>query len=99
MNRATILSRIKKAIPENEGLSSRSGGTEKLAHEVKNCMSILFLTLGSLKRDGEQWKLSGRQRQALEDTILEMNRIVDDMIQLARKRERLKQQEVSPRPQ
>ncbi len=43
-------------------------------------MSALLLGLATLDRKGDQWIVSTRSRQVLEDVILDMNRIVSELI-------------------
>ena len=58
----------------------RSANAKPLAHDLKNCMSTLLLGLATLERDGDQWKISARSRAVFEDVVLDMNRIVDELI-------------------
>ncbi len=58
----------------------RVGDRRRLAHELKNYMSALLLGLASLDREGDRWTLSARSREAFEGVVLEMNRIVRELI-------------------
>jgi hypothetical protein len=56
--------------------------TERIAHDLKNCMSVLLLAITSLKDNGNQSLISTSRRQVLEDVVEEMNRLVDQMVGL-----------------
>jgi len=43
-------------------------------------MSALLLGLATLDREGDQWIVSTRSRPVFEDVILDMNRIVSELI-------------------
>jgi len=82
MSRVVYLRAVKNKPAKPAAGKIVSSREQELAHEVRNCMSILFLALATLERDGGQWKLSERQRQALEDVVLEVNRIINEMLEL-----------------
>lgn len=56
--------------------------TERIAHDLKNCMSVLLLAITSLKDNADQPLISLSRRRALEDVVGEMNRLVDQMVRL-----------------
>jgi signal transduction histidine kinase len=84
MSRVIYLS-IAKHKP-TKTLSRRVSGphAQELAHDVKNCMSTLLLALATLERDGDQWKITARGRQALEDIVFEMDRLIDEMLEMTK---------------
>jgi hypothetical protein len=51
----------------------------RIVHDLKNCMSVLLLAVSSPKENSDQSPISMSRRKALEDTITEMNRLVDEM--------------------
>jgi hypothetical protein len=54
--------------------------TERIAHDLKNCMSVLLLAITSLKANMDQPLISMPRRRVLEDVVGEMNRLVDEMV-------------------
>jgi hypothetical protein len=58
----------------------RPAHAQRLAHDLKNCMSALFLGLATLERDGDECKISVRSREVFEEVVLEMDRIVNELI-------------------
>jgi hypothetical protein len=56
--------------------------TERIAHDLKNCMSVLLLAITSLKDNVDQPLISLSRRRVLEDVVGEMNRLVDEMVRL-----------------
>ena len=48
--------------------------TERIAHDLKNCMSVLLLAITSLKDNVDQPLISLSRRRVLEDVVGEMNR-------------------------
>lgn len=56
--------------------------TERIAHDLKNCMSVLLLAITSLKDNVDQPLISLSHRRELEDVIEEMNSLVDEMVRL-----------------
>ncbi len=74
-------SRAQAQTPNSAVRRYRRGADERqLIHDLKNCMSALLLGLATLERDGDQWKISARSREVFEDVVLDMNRIVDELI-------------------
>lgn len=71
---------VQAQVPDPAVRRSRSARAQRLAHDLKNCMSALFLGLATLERDGDQWKISARSREVFEDVVDDMNRIVDELI-------------------
>jgi len=57
--------------------------TERIAHDLKNCMSVLLLAITSLKDNMDQPFISVSRRRVLENVVEEMNRLVDEMVVLA----------------
>jgi hypothetical protein len=57
--------------------------TERIAHDLKNCMSVLLLAITSLKDNMDQPFISLSRRRVLENVVEEMNRLVDEMVVLA----------------
>jgi triphosphoribosyl-dephospho-CoA synthetase len=55
--------------------------TERVAHDLKNCMSVLLLAITSLKDN--QPLISASRKRVLENVVEEMNRLVDEMVRLA----------------
>ena len=55
--------------------------TERIAHDLKNCMSVILLAMNSIK-DNQPLMLESRKR-VLEHVVEEMNRLVDEMVTLA----------------
>jgi len=86
MNRLVYLRAVSNKAAKPAAGKILSSREQALTHEVRNCMSILFLALTTLERDGEQWKLSERKRQALEDVVLEVNRMINEMLELTKDR-------------
>lgn len=72
--------RAQSNVPHPAVGNCRPVHAQRLAHDLKNCMSALFLGLATLERDGDQWKISARSRKVFEDVVLDMNRIVDELI-------------------
>ena len=56
--------------------------TERIAHDLKNCMSVLLLATTSLKGNVDQPLISPSRRRVLEDVVGEMNHLVDEMVRL-----------------
>jgi hypothetical protein len=54
--------------------------TERIAHDLKNCMSVLLLAITSLKDNMDQPLISMSRGQVLEHMVGEMNRLVDEMV-------------------
>lgn len=54
--------------------------TERIAHDLKNCMSVLLLAISSLQDN--QPLISESRKRVLEDVVEEMNRLVDEMVRL-----------------
>jgi hypothetical protein len=54
----------------------------RLAHDLKNCMSVLLLAISSLKENSGLSPISTSRRKALEDVISEMNYLVNEMVRL-----------------
>jgi hypothetical protein len=54
--------------------------TERIAHDLKNCMSVLLLAITSLKDNMDQPLISMPRRRVLEDVVGEMNRLVEEMV-------------------
>jgi K+-sensing histidine kinase KdpD len=54
---------------------------ERIAHDLKNCMSVLLLAITSLKDN--QPLISESRKRALENVVEEMSRLVDEMVRLA----------------
>jgi hypothetical protein len=52
--------------------------TERIAHDLKNCMSVLLLAITSLKDNTDQPFISVSRRRVLENVVEEMNRLVDE---------------------
>jgi hypothetical protein len=52
----------------------------RIAHDLKNCMSVLLLAISSLKENSGL--ISTSRRKALEDVISEMNYLVNEMVRL-----------------
>jgi len=72
--------RSQAQVPDPAVRKCRPAHAQRLAHDLKNSMSALFLGLATLERDGDQWKISARSREVFEDVILEMDRIVNELI-------------------
>lgn len=72
--------RAQSEAPQLAVSNGRPVHAQRLAHDLKNCMSALFLGLAMLERDGDQWKISARSREVFEDVVLDMDRIVNDLI-------------------
>jgi hypothetical protein len=49
----------------------------RLAHDLKNCMSVMLFGVASLEASG-----SRTHKKLLEDAIAEMDRLVDDIVQI-----------------
>lgn len=58
--------------------------TERIAHDLKNCMSVLLLAITSLKDN--QPLISASGNQALEKVVVEMDRLVDELVRLSGRR-------------
>ena len=54
--------------------------TERIAHDLKNCMSVLLLAITSLKDN--QPLISESRKRVLEHVVEEMNDLVDEMVRL-----------------
>jgi K+-sensing histidine kinase KdpD len=61
----------------------RCSQTERIAHDLKNCMSVLLLAITSLKDN--QPLISESRKRVLENVVEEMNRLVDEMVRLGGK--------------
>jgi len=57
--------------------------TERIAHDLKNCMSVLLLAITSLKDNMDQPFMSLSRRRVLENVVEEIHRLVDEMVLLA----------------
>jgi hypothetical protein len=49
----------------------------RLAHDLKNCMSVMLFGVASLEASG-----SRAHKKLLEDAVAEMDRLVDDIVQI-----------------
>jgi hypothetical protein len=76
--------RTQATIQESEAQETgiRCSQPERIAHDLKNCMSVLLLAITSLKDNVDQPLISASRRRVLEDVIGEMNRLVDQMVGL-----------------
>ncbi len=72
--------RAQAPVPNSAIGRCRLADERRLVHDLKNCMSVLLLGLGTLDREGDQWTVSARSRQVFEDAVLDMNRIVSELI-------------------
>jgi hypothetical protein len=72
--------RAQAQVPDRAVGKCRPAHAQRLAHDLKNCMSALFLGLATLERDGDGWKISARSQEVFEDVVLEMDRIVNELI-------------------
>jgi len=54
--------------------------TERIAHDLKNCMSVLLLAITSLKDNMDQPFISVSRRRVLENVVEEMNRLVEMVV-------------------
>ena len=68
--------------PEVKETGNCSSETARIAHDLKNCMSVLLLAITSLKGNMDQALISPPRRRLLEDVVGEMTRLVDEMIRL-----------------
>ena len=68
--------------PDAKETSSSCSETERIAHDLKNCMSVLLLAITSLKGNMDQALISPSRRRVLEDVVGEMTRLVDEMIRV-----------------
>ena len=68
--------------PEAKGTDNCSSETARIAHDLKNCMSVLLLAITSLKGNMDQALISPPLRRVLEDVVGEMTRLVDEMIRV-----------------
>jgi|GEM_PF-1360398 len=68
--------------PEAKGTDNCSSDTARIAHDLKNCMSVLLLAITSLKGNMDQVLISPPLRRVLEDVVGEMTRLVDEMIRV-----------------
>ena len=66
--------------PEAKETGNCCSETERIAHDLKNCMSVLLLAITSLKGNMDQALISPPLRRVLEDVVGEMTRLVDEMI-------------------
>lgn len=55
--------------------------TERIAHDLKNCISVLLLAITSLKDN--QPLISASPNPALEKVVVEMDRLVNELVTLA----------------
>jgi len=68
--------------PEAKETGNCSSETARIAHDLKNCMSVLLLAITSLKGNMDQALISPPRRRVLEDVVGEMTRLVDEMIRV-----------------
>ena len=68
--------------PEAKETGISCSETERIAHDLKNCMSVLLLAITSLKSNVDQALISPSRRRVLEDVVGEMTRLVDEMVRL-----------------
>jgi len=73
--------------PEAKGTGNCSSETARIAHDLKNCMSVLLLAIASLKGNMDQALISPPLRRVLEDVVREMTRLVDEMIRMVERQE------------
>jgi hypothetical protein len=69
--------------PEAQEIDVCRAQIERTAHDLKNCMSVLLLAISSFKDNGNQPAGPIGCRQALEELVTELNRLVDEMVGLA----------------
>jgi hypothetical protein len=62
---------------------SRCFQTKRIAHDLNNCMAVLLLAVTSLKDNGDQSVIPAARVQLLENVVQQMQRLVDQMIELA----------------
>lgn len=62
------------AAPQTGGFCSQS---KRIAHDLNNCMSVLLLTVTSLKDNGDQSVISAARVQLLENVVQQMQGLVD----------------------
>jgi len=72
---------------EAKGTGNCCSETERIAHDLKNCMSVLLLAITSLKGNVDQALISPSRRRVLEDVVGEMTRLVDEMIRVVERQE------------
>jgi hypothetical protein len=72
--------------PEAQEIGDRCSQTERIAHELKNCMSVLLLAITGLKDNVDQSLISVSRRQVLADVVAEMSRLVDEIVVLSNRR-------------
>ena len=72
---------IKSAAAQQTG--SRCSQTKRVAHDLKNCMSVLLLAITSLPDNGDQSAIPAARAQLLENVVQEMQGLVDEMVELA----------------
>ena len=72
----------RKELPESkaEETAKYCSQTERIAHDLRNCMSVLLLVITSLKDN--QALISEPRKRALENIVEEMNHLVDELIRL-----------------
>jgi vacuolar-type H+-ATPase subunit D/Vma8 len=63
--------------------ASRCTQTKRAAHDLRNCMSVLLLAITSMKDNGDQSVIPASRAQALEKVVHDMERLVDEMVELA----------------
>jgi hypothetical protein len=66
--------------PSSHADSGRLADKRRLAHDFKNCVSVLLLGLATLDAEGDQLTLSARSRDVFEEVLFEMNGIVEELI-------------------
>lgn len=71
--------------PEAKETGTCCSETERIAHDLKNCMSVLLLAITSLKGNVDQALISPPRRRVLEDVVGEMTRLVDEMVRLVQR--------------
>ena len=70
---------IQKAEAQETGIYRSE--TERIAHDLKNCISVLLLAITSLKDN--QRLVPASPNHALEKVVVEMDRLVDELVTLA----------------
>ena len=77
-------SRTPAPIDESEAHETgiRCSQTQRIAHDLRNCMSILLLAITSMKDHMDPAFMTAPRRRILEDVVGEMSRLVDEMVEL-----------------
>ena len=68
--------------PQRPNKRLRCFRSARIAHELKNCMTVLVLAVASFDRRADASVIAEPRRETFERALFEMNRLVDELVGL-----------------